>query len=82
MRTRAICLAAVLTACSDPAPEPTPPPPQANVNPAQVEFLCGNYASMPAEQVEACTSLIGLYGDAEREPQPARAGLSHARHGA
>ena len=51
MRTRAICLAAVLTACSDPAPEPTPPPPQANVNPAQVEFLCGNYASMPAEQV-------------------------------
>ena len=64
MRTRAICLAAVLTSCSDPAPEPTPPPPQANVNPAQVEFLCGNYASMPAEQVEACTSLIGLYGDA------------------
>lgn len=66
MRTRAILMAAVLAACSEPAPEPTPPPPQANVdvNPAQAEFLCGNYASMPAEQVEACTSVIGLFSDA------------------
>jgi tetratricopeptide (TPR) repeat protein len=64
MRTRAICLAAVLVACSDPAPEPTPPPPLANVDPAQVEFACSDFSSMPAEQVEACTSLIGLYDDA------------------
>jgi tetratricopeptide (TPR) repeat protein len=61
MRKRVMCLAAVLAACSDPAPEPTP---QANVDPQQIEFQCGDYSSMPAEQVEACTSLIGLYGDA------------------
>jgi tetratricopeptide (TPR) repeat protein len=62
MRTRAIFLAAVLTACSEPAPEPTPP--QANVDPQQVEFQCNNFSSMPAEQVDACTALIGLYGEA------------------
>jgi len=61
MRKRVMCLAAVLAACSDPAPEPTP---QANVDPQQMEFRCGDYSSMPAEQVEACTSLISLYGDA------------------
>jgi tetratricopeptide (TPR) repeat protein len=79
MRTRAICLAAVLTACSDPAPEPTPPPPQANVDPQQLEFFCGNYASMPAEQVEACTSLIGLYGDASANRS--RLALAHLTRG-
>ena len=63
MRKRVMCLAAVLAACSDPAPEPVPAP-QANVDPQQLEFQCGDYSSMPAEQVEACTSLIGLYGDA------------------
>jgi tetratricopeptide (TPR) repeat protein len=61
MRKRVMCLAAVLAACSDPAPEPTP---QANVDPQQIEFQCGDYSAMPAEQVEACTTLIGLYGDA------------------
>lgn len=61
MKKRAMCLAMILAACSDPAPEPTP---QANVDPQQIEFSCGNYSSMPAEQVEACTALIGLYGDA------------------
>ena len=64
MRTRAIGLAALLASCSDPAPEPTPPPPQANVNPAQLEFLCTSYATTPEDQVAACTSLIGVYGEA------------------
>ena len=65
MRTRVMCLAAILAACSDPAPEPAPAPePQANADPQLIEFQCGDYSSMPAEQVEACTTLIGLYGDA------------------
>jgi tetratricopeptide (TPR) repeat protein len=34
------------------------------VDPQLLEFQCGDYSAMPAEQVEACTSLIGLYGDA------------------
>src|SRR6185503_12799743 len=44
--------------------EPTPPPPQANVDPAEAEFFCTSYGATPAEQGEACTSLIGIYGDA------------------
>ena len=65
MRKRVMCLAAVLAACSDPAPTPEPTPePQANVDPQLLEFQCGDYSAMAAEQVEACTSLIGLYGDA------------------
>ena len=64
MRTRAILLAAVLAACSDPAPAPEPvTPAQVNVDPAQIEFICNNYGTVPAEQVEACSSLIGVYGD-------------------
>ena len=61
MKKRALCLAIVLAACSDPAPEPEP---EANVDPQQIEFACSNYSSMPAEQVDACTALIGLYDDA------------------
>jgi tetratricopeptide (TPR) repeat protein len=77
MRTRAICLAAALTACSDPAPEPTPP--QVDVDPQQVEFSCNDYASMPAEQVDACTALIGLYGDAAENR--GRLALAHLSRG-
>jgi len=69
MKTRAIFLAAALAGCSDPAPAPqatsepqTAPAPQAN--PQQVERDCHNYALGAAEQVGACTTLIGLYGDA------------------
>ena len=64
MRTRAILMAGVLAACSEPAPEPTLPPPEANADPAQLEFLCTSYATTPEDQVTACTSLIGVYGDA------------------
>ncbi len=64
MRARAILMAGMLAACSEPAPEPTPPPPQANADPAQLEFLCTSYATTPEDQVAACTSLIGVYGDA------------------
>ena len=52
MRKRAMCLAAVLAACSDPAPAP-----QANVDGQQVERDCHDYASVAAAQVSACTTL-------------------------
>jgi tetratricopeptide (TPR) repeat protein len=77
MRKRVMCLAAVLAACSDPAPEPTP---QANVDPQQMEFSCGDYSSMPAEQVEACMSLIGLYGEAT-ETNRSRLALAYLARG-
>ena len=56
---RMIFLAAVLTACSD--QEPAPP---AGLNPAQVERSCHDYALGAAEQIDACTLIIGLLGDA------------------
>jgi tetratricopeptide (TPR) repeat protein len=59
MRKRAICLAAVLAACNESAPEP-----QVNVDPQLVEQSCNDYALEAAQQVEACTTLITLYGDA------------------
>jgi len=63
MRKRTICLAAVLTACGEPAPAPqATPAPQAD--PQQVERSCHDYALLATEQVEACTALIGLYGSA------------------
>ena len=77
MRKRVMCLAVVLAACSDPAPEPTP---QANVDPQQMEFSCGDYSSMPAEQVEACMSLIGLYGEAT-ETNRSRLALAYLARG-
>lgn len=58
MRKQAIGLAAILVACSDPAPEATP---QANIDPQQIELQCNDYTSRPVEQADACTSLIGLY---------------------
>ena len=74
MRKQAICLAAVLTACSDPAPAP-----QANVDPQEVEARCNDYAAMPSEQIEACTSLIALYGDASANRS--RLALAHLARG-
>jgi tetratricopeptide (TPR) repeat protein len=76
MIKRTICMAAMmLTACSEPAPAPEAtaeqPAPQASAeqppplaNPQLIERSCHNYSLPVAEQVEACTSLIGLYGDA------------------
>jgi tetratricopeptide (TPR) repeat protein len=75
MIKRTICMAVLLTACSEPAPAPeaTAEPPAAEAgaqqpaplaNPQQIERSCHNYSLAAAEQVEACTSLIGLYGDA------------------
>jgi tetratricopeptide (TPR) repeat protein len=64
MIKRTICMAAiVLTACSEPAPAPQATP-AAPVDPQQVERSCHDYAVAATEQVEACTTLIGLYGDA------------------
>ena len=60
----AICLAAVLTACSDPAPEPTPPAAQTDVKLRTGRIFLHQLCDDPADQVEACTALIGLYGDA------------------
>ena len=76
MRKPALCLAAVLAACSDPAPAPTA---QANVDPQQVEFQCNDYASSPVEQAEACTSLIGLYDAAT--PDRGRLALAYLSRG-
>src|SRR5262245_53868536 len=56
---RAILLAAALTACSD--PEPAAPP---GLNPQQVERSCHDYTLGAAEQVDSCTLIIGLLGDA------------------
>ncbi len=76
MIKRTICMAALmLTACSEPAPAPEataePPAAQASAqqaaplaDPQQIERNCHNYTLPAAEQVEACSSLIGLYGDA------------------
>jgi tetratricopeptide (TPR) repeat protein len=55
---RTILLAVALTACSD--QEPAPP----GLNPAQVERSCHDYALGTAEQIDACTLIIGLLGDA------------------
>jgi tetratricopeptide (TPR) repeat protein len=65
MRTRAILLAAVLAACGEPTPEPTAPV-EANVDPQLIELMCGDFSSMPAEQIQSCTSLIDLYDDASQ----------------
>lgn len=76
MIKRTICMAAMmLTACSEPAPAPEataePPAAQASAqqpatlaDPQQIERSCHNYAVAAAEQIQACTTLIGLYGDA------------------
>ena len=58
MRKPALCLAAVLAACSDPAPAP-----EANVNPQLIEFQCNDYSLMPAEQVEAWAERSVAGGD-------------------
>jgi tetratricopeptide (TPR) repeat protein len=74
MIKRTICMAVILTACSEPtpAPEATAEPPAAQASaeqpapladPQQIERSCHNYALSAADQIEACTSLIGLYGD-------------------
>ncbi len=74
MIKRTICMAVILTACSEPAPAPQAdaqqPAPQASAeqqapltDPQQIERSCHNYTLSAAAQIEACTSLIGLYGD-------------------
>ena len=74
MIKRMMCMAVVLTACSEPAPAPQAdgqqPAAQADAqqappaDPQQVERSCHDYALPAPEQVSACTTLIGLYGDA------------------
>jgi tetratricopeptide (TPR) repeat protein len=55
---RIVFLAAALAACSDPASAPKA------LNPAQVQESCHDYALGAAEQIDACTLIIGVYGDA------------------
>jgi tetratricopeptide (TPR) repeat protein len=76
MIQRMIVIAAVLlTACGEPATAPQvdaqQSAPQGDaqqieplVNPQQVERNCHDYAVPAPEQVDSCTMLIGLYGDA------------------
>jgi tetratricopeptide (TPR) repeat protein len=66
MIKRMIFMAAVLTACSEPAPAPQADAQQAAplADPQQIERSCHDYVLPAAEQVTACTTLIGLYGDA------------------
>jgi tetratricopeptide (TPR) repeat protein len=77
MIKRTICMAAImLTACSEPAPAPEAdsqqPAPQASAeqqpaplaDPQQIERRCHDYTVPATEQADACTTLIGLYGDA------------------
>ena len=78
MIKRTICMAAiVLTACSEPAPAPEAdsqqPAPQASAeeqkapplaDPQQIERRCHDYAVPATEQIDACATLIGLYGEA------------------
>lgn len=67
-----LCAAVMLTACGDPAPAPQAdaeqPAAQADAqppaDPQQIERSCHDYALPAPEQVSACTTLIGLYGDA------------------
>ena len=63
MRRPAICLAALLAACSDPAPAPQVDA-QQQVDPQQIERNCHDYGLPATEQIEACSTLIGLYGSA------------------
>jgi len=74
MIKRTICMAVILTACSEPAPAPEStaeqPAAQASAqqpaplaDPQQIERSCHNYGMPAPNQIEACTSLIGLYGD-------------------
>jgi tetratricopeptide (TPR) repeat protein len=66
MIKRTICVAAaMLMACSEPSPAPQvdAQQPAPEVNPQQVERTCHDYAVAAAEQLAACTALIGLYGD-------------------
>jgi hypothetical protein len=64
MIKRMICMAVVLTACSEPAPAPQADAQQAPpTDPQQIERSCHDYALPAPEQVSACTTLIGLYGE-------------------
>ncbi len=58
MKRTIFLAAALLTACSEDEPAPK------GLNPAQVQENCHDYTLGAAEQIDSCTLIIGLYGDA------------------
>jgi tetratricopeptide (TPR) repeat protein len=58
-RVLLLSLSALLMACGDSEPEPQ------TLNLQQVERTCHDYAVQASEQIEACTNLIRVLGDAE-----------------